>query len=335
METALGHPEYGYYMRRDPLGEQGDFTTAPEISQIFGEIIGAWVLDIWQQMKTPNINLIECGPGRGTLMSDITRTFSKIEGAREAINTHMVETSPVLIQKQQQALKSTNAQWHNHINDIPNDKPTIIIANEFLDALPIEQLKRTSEGWMQKHIFLGEGNEALKEGWKPAPKALQNHLPSKTLSDKIYEIAPIRTDYTRQCAEIIKKNGGAALFIDYGYTKSHHGDTLQTVKNHEYSQLLNNIGQSDITAHVNFEATARAAENTGLETTQTISQGMFLNALGGGIRCNVLTKAAKSKEQALQIQSGYHRLTDTQEMGDLFKVLCFYEGAITPAGFFK
>ncbi len=333
MNIALGHPEHGYYMRKDPFGKKGDFTTAPEISQIFGELIGAWVLDIWLQMGSPELKLIECGPGRGTLMNDIVRILSKNEKANEAISMHLVETSTALIAKQKQALKGTNANWYNHIGDIPNDKPTIIIANEFLDALPIEQLKRTAGGWMQKHIVLEEGGDTLTECWQLAPKSLQAALPQKTVSGEIYEIAPDRTRYVKKCAEIINQNSGVALLIDYGHTKTHHGDTLQTIRNHEYSELLSHIGDSDITAHVDFETTAKAAQNAGVKTTRTITQAEFLNALGGQIRCNTLTKAAKSQKQVLQIQGGYRRLTDKNEMGDLFKALCFYKGAITPAGF--
>lgn len=331
IEIALSHPEHGYYMTRDPLGKRGDFTTAPEISQIFGELIGAWIIDIWAQMGKPALNLIECGPGRGTLMADIVRIIRNFGGVNNNITIHMIETSPALIEKQKQALKSINAQWHSHILSVPSDSPVLIVANEFLDALPVEQLRRADQGWMQKYIGIKDG--ALTESWQPAPHRLQTHLPPKTRSGKIYEISPVRSEYISNCADLIAKTGGAALFIDYGHAKTHHGDTVQAIKNHKYSDILKEIGHSDITSHVDFEAARNAASAQGLNISPIVTQGAFLNKLGGAIRCKALINAAKNKTQANDIQKGYQRVAHNDEMGDLFKVLCFYKGDLNPAGF--
>ncbi len=317
---ALTHPKYGYYINRDPLGAGGDFTTAPEISQMFGEIVGAWVIDIWIQMGKPaSFNLIEAGAGRGTLMADIMRISCIANGFAEAVQIQLIEASPLLKSKQATALEGYDVSWYDTISDINVDKPCIILGNEFLDALPIEQLRRGANGWQKRVITVN--NNSLAFGWGKAQNELIKLLPQKTVSSEIYEVAPSRISFINECANLLKNNGGAALFIDYGYAKSHHGDTLQAVKNHKFVNILEDIGNCDITAHVDFDALSR---HISLNKTRITTQREFLISLG------ILQRAAAIGASDEELQ----RLIGRGEMGDLFKVMCFYHGDnLTPAGF--
>ena len=339
MNMALGHPELGYYMTRDPFGEKGDFTTAPEISQVFGELIGAWVVDMWQQMQCPqNFNLIECGPGRGTLMADILRVAKAVPQFISSVNICLIEMSPVLKEKQEETLKGYRVNWRNSIEEINTDKPSIVIGNEFLDALPIEQLKRSAQGW-QKRVVTHK-NERFEYDWIEADGELKSFLPNKTQTEKIYEVSPQRLCFIDQIASRIQ-HGGAALFIDYGYSQSHFGDTFQAVKGHDYISPLEDVGGSDITAHVDFQAIQNRSKEIGMNATQIIEQGRFLKNLGIEYRLQALLNGvlkSNSMDQVLDIietlELGVKRLCAQDEMGALFKVLCLYKGnEITPAGF--
>ncbi len=320
MALALTHPKYGYYTNRDPLGAAGDFTTAPEISQMFGEIIGAWVIDIWIQMGKPtSFNLIEAGAGRGTLMADIMRISGIANGFAEAVQIRLIEASPLLKSKQATTLEGYDVSWHDSISDINVGKPCIILGNEFIDALPIEQLRRGADGWQKRVITVD--NNSLAFGWVEAENELVKLLPQKTVSNEIYEVAPVRISFINECTNLLKNNGGAALFIDYGHAKSHHGDTLQAVKNHKFVNVLDDIGNCDITAHVDFDALSR---HISLNKTRITTQKEFLISLG------ILHRAAAIKASDAELQ----RLVGRGEMGDLFKVMCFYHGDnLIPAGF--
>lgn len=302
-----------YYAGADPFGKQGDFITAPEISQMFGEMIGVWITDIWLQTGSPAINIIEFGPGRGTLMSDILRVTSKSIPAE----IYLIETSQNLINTQKQMLSEYTVNWVDSLSDIETQKPSIILGNEFLDALPIEQLMRTDKGWQMRMVE--EGGYS----WKPAEKELTELLPPKTESNVIYEISPARIDFIKTCEEHINNCGGAGLFIDYGYTRSHHGDTLQAIKNHEYVDVIENAGKADITSHVDFDALTRE-----IELPKHINnQRLFLQSLGIEQRATILSKQK-------DVSADLNRLVSHKEMGDLFKVLCFYKGEdIKPSGF--
>ncbi len=317
---ALTHPQHGYYINRDPLGAAGDFTTAPEISQMFGEIIGAWVIDIWVQMGKPSsFNLIEAGAGRGTLMADIMRISGVAHGFAEAVQIRLIEASPLLKAKQATALGGYEVSWYDAVSDIDVDKPCVILGNEFIDALPIEQLRRGADGWQKRVITVDDNSLAF--GWVKAENELVKLLPQKTVSNEIYEVAPIRNDFINQCASLLKNNGGAALFIDYGYAKSHHGDTFQAVKNHSFTGVLEDVGSNDITAHVDFDALSRGLD---MNVSKIVTQASFLKSLG------IEHRAAAIKASDTDLQ----RLIGRSEMGDLFKVICFYHGDnLTPAGF--
>ncbi|PCI56167.1 MAG: SAM-dependent methyltransferase [Alphaproteobacteria bacterium] len=338
---ALCHPEHGYYMNGDPFGAEGDFITAPEISQMFGEVIGAWVIDVWMQMGQPSsVNLIECGPGRGTLMADILRAGKSVDGFVAAVQIHLVEASAELRQKQDKTLKGGNVSWHDDISEVDGKVPCIILGNEFLDALPIEQLKRGDVGWQKRVLSTGDA-KCLEFMWADADNELTQYLPSKTVSHQIYEVAPARNQFISACIDLLKESGGVALFIDYGYTKSHYGDTLQAVRKHEYVDVLKDIGSCDITSHVDFDALSRHLREQGIHVEPIATQGSFLTKSGIEHRLLVLKNTAlktmhlddatvliKAMEQSLD------RLVDDAQMGDLFKAMCFYnDGSLKPAGF--
>ncbi len=321
ISLALTHIKHGYYINRDPFGAGGDFTTAPEISQMFGELIGAWVIDIWMQMgKPPSFNLIEAGAGRGTLMADIMRISGVAKNFAEAAQINLIETSPLLKEKQAVVLNKYNVTWHETVSDVSVDKPCIILGNEFIDALPIEQLRRGSNGW-QKRVIDVDDNNKLLFNWVNAQNDLIKLLPSKTVSGEIYEVSPERNNFINECEKLLKPYGGAALFVDYGYIKSHYGDTLQAVKNHGFVNVLEDIGNCDITSHVDFDALSR---NSNINVTRVVTQGAWLKSLGIEHRA----KAIGANEADL------NRLIGAEKMGDLFKVICFYQGdSLMPAGF--
>lgn len=302
MALALGHPEHGYYMKKDPFGAAGDFTTAPEISQMFGEILGAWTADLWMRMGAPGkFTLLECGPGRGTLMADMLRAAAGVEGFHAAAEIHLLETSPVLREMQGKALAG-RAVWHETLEAVPHDKPVIVIANEFLDALPVRQFVREGGRWIERVVdYSGEGFEFRGEG-------------------EIQETSPARAAFISELCAIMKKAGGAALFIDYGHEKTAPGDTLQAVYKHKYVSPLEHIGDADLTAHVDFQALREAAENAGAAVSGLVGQGIFLKSLGIEARAAYLSARADEKGR-VDIQSALKRLTDSDQMGSLFKVM--------------
>ena len=340
MALALGDPEQGYYMTRDPFGEQGDFTTAPEISQLFGEILGVWMLYQWHQAGRPApFHLAELGPGRGTLMQDMVRAISQDPQAREALILHMVETSPVLIkaQKQKLALGSGPLNHHTSIESLP-DGPLFITANEFLDALPIHQWIHHKHRWHERIIGLNEEGE-LAFGLGPTRDIGSLTPPEEPQDGAIWEQNPLGEAICQELGLKLAQNGGSALFIDYGYAKSALGDSLQALKGHTYANILHNVGNQDLTTHVNFEAMKRAtllankADNiTKPITTHLINQGQFLLNLGLLERAGQLG-TGKSHEEQEAIRDAVERLAAPEQMGDLFKVLAIVPQGIDAPGF--
>lgn len=312
MAMCLTHPEFGYYMRRDPLGVAGDFTTAPEISQIFGELVGMWLAAQWQKQGKPGAILVEFGPGRGTLMADLLRATKKVGGFHEAISVHLVEASPVLKQKQWQALagKHSTINWHESIESLP-DAPIFFIANEFFDALPVRQFINGKERMvgLEKEIFCF------------LPKA-----------GDITETSPESLDVMQKLASRVAK-GGAGLVVDYGYMGGSKGDSLQAMKKHGYTDVLDDPGEADITAHVDFDALAECAKKAGAEVYGALPQGKFLLQIGASQRLMNLCAAA-TDAQKKDLMSGFERLIAHEQMGELFKVLALIPtGAGRPEGF--
>ena len=330
MVLALSHPDYGYYIRKDPLGAKGDFITAPEISQVFGELVGAWLVTQWVMMGKPKAALAELGPGRGTLMADILRATSKVKGFHESISVHLMEISPVLRQKQWNAVagKHTDLQWHLGFGEIPN-KPLLLVANEFFDALPIRQFLHLDKGWMERKVALDpRGNLHFILETATPPTVLKE----EPVSDSYYEYSDATTAMALVLGNRILTYGGSALIIDYGYYGT-HGDTLQSVKDNKYHDVLTEPGSADITAHVDFYNLIHSAVTGGAMAYGPVGQGAFLNNLGAKERTDMLLKKATAKQKKL-LSSGLTRLTAPDQMGELFKVLCLVHPDLPkPEGF--
>ncbi len=332
MALALGHPEHGYYMTRDPLGRTGDFTTAPEVSQMFGEMIGLWLADRWVASGGPSpFALAELGPGRGTLMADALRAMRAVPGMVEAANVHFVETSPALRAAQRERVPQ--AEWHGTVTELP-DLPLFLIANEFFDALPITQYQRTERGWCERCVDYRNGKftPVLAPVAAANDKALAENVRNAP-TGSIAETCPAATAIAEEIAARIARYGGAALIVDYGYAKSAAGDTLQALRHHRFADPFDAPGEADLTAHVDFEALVHAVRRGGAEQHGPAEQGTFLMALGIATRAERLSRDA-TEAQKRDIETALARLTGAQEMGSLFKVLGITPpGATAPAGF--
>lgn len=333
MELALGHPEYGYYVTRDPLGAGGDFTTAPEISQMFGELLGAWAADVWRRLGEPRpFALVECGPGRGTLMADALRATAKVPGFHESLCLHLVETSPVLKDRQKAVLEAFAPRWHESLDAIPEGMPVLLLANEFLDALPVRQIVRTREGWAERVVDM-DASCAFVFGLAPAPESLPPLVRFPAREGDIAEISPAREAFIRALCRRLKTQRGAALFVDYGYGNSAPGETLQAVKAHTFVPVLEDVGEVDLTAHVDFGALSVVAREEGVFALGPAGQGVFLERLGIRARAAALSRAA-SPDQVGEIETALDRLANPARMGGLFQVLALYEGLDgAPEGF--
>ncbi len=333
MAQALGHPQFGYYMGKDPLGVAGDFITAPEISQMFGELIGAWAVVAWQQIGRPDpLALVELGPGRGTLMSDALRAAKTAPDFLKAARIHLVETSPAFEARQRQALAGHDATWHRDFEHVP-PAPMIVIANEFFDALAIQQYVLTKEGWRRRCV--GIDHEAHRLCFTLAPEPLVGGVMEPSLGEgaigDIRETSPASITLMSAIARRIRQHRGTALIIDYGPASSAVGDSLQAVRGHARHQVLDDPGEADITAHVDFEALASAAKAEGCRIFGPLSQGAFLGNLGIEARMERLAGGAAA--QARDIRSAHARLTSPTAMGELFKVLCVGSSDSPPPGF--
>jgi NADH dehydrogenase [ubiquinone] 1 alpha subcomplex assembly factor 7 len=334
MATCLCHPVHGYYMTRDPFGAAGDFITAPEISQMFGELLGLWAAAVWRQMGSPeSIRLIELGPGRGTMMADALRAAKVLPAFHSAIVVHLVEISPALQQLQRQTLESADMsiQWHNALEDVPGG-PAIILANEFFDALPVHQAIKQEDGWHERVVTVDRnGNFVLGATMSPIPH-LDRLLPKRVREAAIGEIFEWRTDpIALEIGRRVTHDGGAALVIDYGHAESEVGDTVQAVGEHAYANPLVAPGLVDLTAHVDFESIAVSAESIGASVNGPIHQGEFLRRLGIQTRAASL-KANAPRDKASDIDGQVERLTGTgaRRMGVLFKVLGIANPNLSP-----
>lgn len=336
MEMCLSDPDHGYYRTRDPLGRRGDFITAPEISQIFGELIGLWCAEVWRAMGKPApCQIVELGPGRGTLMADALRAAKIVPAFVNAARIHLVETSPVLRGEQEERLRAFEPQWHDALSTVPA-APSIVIANEFLDALPIRQFLRHEEGWRERCITTG-ADGALT--YTKCPDSLAGDCPvasdvfSAAEPDAIAEIRPAANALAAELGARAQAHPLAALIIDYGHTRSAPGDTLQAVSAHGYADPLEQPGEQDLTAHVDFAEFACHAENAGLHVHGPLEQGHFLLELGLAQRADQLMKGATG-EQADAVETAARRLVDPEQMGTMFKVLALSNATMpTPPPF--
>jgi len=310
----MGEANARYYASRDPLGGAGDFITAPEISQMFGELIGLWLTDIWMRAgHVEPVLYVELGPGRGTLARDALRA-AKRQGLEPEV--HLVESSPALKDRQIDALPA--ATWHHDLSTVPQHRPILLVANEFLDALPVRQLVRTAQGWRECMVDCVDGRFVPVAGPRPMDAALpeeRREAPEGTM----IETSPAAVTVAAEVAGRLAKQGGAALFIDYGHTAPRAGSTLQAVRAHRKVDPFTDPGEADLTTHVDFAALAEVASARGCRWLGTVPQGHWLRALG--IEARAKSLAAAVPQQAAAIEAQMRRLVDDDQMGTLFKVM--------------
>lgn len=321
MTICLTHEEHGYYTTRDPLGSVGDFTTAPEISQMFGELIGLALAQAWIDQGQPNpIVVAELGPGRGTLMADALRATTNIPGFHDALSVHFVELSPTLRGLQREAVPDAN--FHDTAAELPN-APLFLIANEFFDALPIRQFVRERDGWRERMVGF---KDDLHFGLSPQTdtEGLSDRL-SETSAGDVVELCPSLPFIIETISQQIETKGGAALIVDYGDWAS-LGDTLQAVKDHSFVDPLTSAGEADLSAHVDFAAIAQAAT---CAHTRLTPQGVFLERLGITARAQALARSMSGERLESHI-TAHKRLTHPDEMGNLFKVIGLYPTDANP-----
>ncbi len=329
MELALGDPDHGYYMHHDPFGAEGDFTTAPEISQMFGELLGLWAAEVWSSMGRPNpVRLIELGPGRGTLMSDALRAARIVPDFFAALDVTLIETSPALANIQHGTLLSSGASvaWRAAFSEAP-EGPAIILANEFLDALPVRQFVRRGGQWRERTVRLDSSGQlafGLASDAEP-------HIKVEADEGATLEVNAVGHRFMFELGARLVKQGGAALFVDYGHGATGFGDTLQALRAHRMVDPLVDPGLADITAHVDFAAMARSARATGASVYGPIDQGDFLRALGIDVRARALADRA-TPERADEFEAARRRLVGKGEgeMGALFKAMAAANRSLPP-----
>ncbi len=322
MTECLLHPRYGYYTTRDPFGTAGDFITAPEISQMFGELLGLALAQSWLDQGSPAFTLAELGPGRGTLMADVLRATRSVPGLHAAMTVHLVEASPILRSRQQASLSTYDVQWHASVHELPQ-APLYLVANEFFDALPIRQFQRVDAGWRERLVTLTA--DGLGFGLTaPAPVAALAHRLGDTPQDTIVEYCPAVPAILADIGSRITNHGGTAMIIDYGDRIS-NGDTFQAMKSNAFANPFSNPGEADLTAHVDFAALAAASPTAHALTTQ----GAFLTRLGITSRSERLARTLVGSSLQSHL-AATRRLTHDQEMGTLFKVLALFPMASPP-----
>jgi SAM-dependent MidA family methyltransferase len=323
MALCLFDPEHGYYTTREPFGSAGDFTTAPEVSQMFGELVAVWVYMAWQGAGSPaEICVAELGPGRGTLMKDMVRTLAQFDRAFvDRTRFALVEASPRLVEVQRATLAPAPGrfEWHDRLEQLP-DLPTVFVGNEIFDAIPARQYVRQGGRWFERCVGLDDaGGLRFVLGAGTLDEALLPPGADRVLDGTVMEVAPAREAFMQTIAEHIARLGGAALFFDYGHLEPGLGDTLQAVRRHAPDGVLDHPGEADLTSHVDFHSLGTIAERCGL-AIQTATQRDFLLALGLAERVEALS-AGKSEEERARIAGEAQRLAGSSEMGELFKVL--------------
>jgi NADH dehydrogenase [ubiquinone] 1 alpha subcomplex assembly factor 7 len=321
MSLALSHPRYGYYNTREPFGVSGDFVTAPEISQMFGELIGLWAAEVWRLAgaRSP-LRLVELGPGRGTLMADALRALHNVHALGNKIEVHLVETGARLIEVQRTSLAGfdTPIHWHANLQELPPGA-AIFVANEFFDALPVQHFVRTGNRWHERRVGVDESGNLT---FGLSPNATPGDAPNAP-DGSVVEIGSIAREMLRTLAKKIASDGGVLLAIDYGYTQTQPGETLQAVRDHCFVDSLQAPGECDLTAHVDFAALVREAEAAGARVHGPVSQAEFLLALGIAERAQTLKRNARPA-QAEAIDAALTRLIDRSKpasMGQLFKAM--------------
>jgi SAM-dependent MidA family methyltransferase len=336
MTISLLDPKDGYYATRDPLGAGGDFTTAPEISQMFGEMIGLWLVQAWSDQGCPkNPRLVELGPGRGTLMADILRTAKVAPEFLADLEVVLVEASPALQQVQADKLRGLGADvsWQAQFDDGLSDRPLFLIANEFFDALPVRQYVKTDRGWCERMVTVLNDELTFALAPVPVPPAAIPPGRENAPDGGVYESSPAATALAEDIARIIAAKGGAALIIDYGYAEpTGFSETLQAVSGHRFADALAEPGEDDLSAHVDFAALAQAGRRGSARVFGPVTQGMLLANIGIAERAEQLMKS--NPESAHDLLAATERLIGNDQMGQLFKAMAFVPSAISDlAGF--
>jgi SAM-dependent MidA family methyltransferase len=329
MAECLLHPKHGYYATRDPFGAAGDFITAPEISQMFGEMLGLCLAQVWLDQGRPaRFILAEPGPGRGTLMADMLRAMAAVPGMAEAAELHLVEASPALRDVQRDRLAGRAVTWHDRVETLPGDAPLFLVANEFFDALPIRQFQRAGVGWRERQVGLSpEGGLIAGLGPETAYAALAPRL-ADTPEGGIVEICPAAAPIAAHLGAQVAAQGGVAIFIDYGHWHS-RGDTFQALAGHRPVDPFAAPGEADLTAHVDFEPLARAARAAGAAVSGMTAQGVVLERLGITPRAQALARGMQGAVLAAHV-AAHRRLTHPEEMGHLFQCLALSAPAAPP-----
>ncbi|CCI48553.1 unnamed protein product [Albugo candida] len=346
MKRALAHPTHGYYMKKDVFGVEGDFTTAPEISQMFGELIAIWCIATWKEMGSPDpINIVELGPGRGSLMSDFLRSSQSFPRFHSALQVHMIEISPALQRIQKEMLKDVvgirSLQWHTSLTHVP-EGPLLVIAQEFFDAMPVHQFEYTERGWCERLIDSQDdnGNQLFRFVLSPGPTpAARIFIGRQNLRDLAQsddeklvmtekaqigdqlEISPASITIMQEVAKRITANRGAALIVDYGHDHP-SSFSLRGIRNHKFVDALEEPGDIDLSANVDFSTLKRyATAEPKISSFGSVSQGQFLKTLGIEHRLAVLLENCESESEAQELYSAYKRLVDADQMGSIFKVM--------------
>jgi SAM-dependent MidA family methyltransferase len=335
MALALAHPTLGYYARRDPLGAAGDFVTAPEVSQLFGELMGLMLAQHWLDLGRPaRVQLVELGPGRGTLMADALRAARAAPGFAAAAAVHLVETSPALRERQAATLHGLPVHWHDGVESVPGGAPWLLLANEFLDALPIRQFVRQGGRWHERLVGIDGAGGGFGFVLAAHPTPLGSGAAEALPEGTVLELGPAREALVEAVAGRLVAEGGLALFVDYGSDGPLVvGDTFQAVHRHRTVDPLTAPGEVDLSAHVDFNGIGRRAVAAGAAAYGPLTQATLLGRLGLELRLGRLLERATASQRP-SLLAGARRLTAAEEMGELFKALAVTaRGAPVPPGF--
>jgi NADH dehydrogenase [ubiquinone] 1 alpha subcomplex assembly factor 7 len=331
MGLCLTHPRHGYYRQGTAIGVGGDFITAPEISQMFGEMIGFFFVNLWQQMDQPKaFTLLELGPGRGTLMADLLRVAGRAPGFTEALSLELFEADPQLLAEQRTRLAAHAPSWIQNF-DLAADTPLLVVANEFLDALPIRQFVRAKDGWHERMVGLFDGKRGFGLSPMPIPASALPEAVQDSPEGAVYEAGLAASEVLSRLAKAVSRRGGVILALDYGYAATQTGETLQAVCRHAFADPLEAPGEADLSAHVDFGALAIIARAAGLSAEKLATQADFLKTLG--ILARAATLARANPGDAQSINAALDRLTGPTQMGSLFKVFCAHSPGLRPEGF--
>jgi NADH dehydrogenase [ubiquinone] 1 alpha subcomplex assembly factor 7 len=331
MGLCLTHPSKGYYRTSDPLGTKGDFVTAPEISQMFGELVGFFFVNLWQQMGSPKaFTLLELGPGRGTLMADMLRVACRAEGFRDGLDLRLFETNPALIAEQNARLEPYEPKWISDFDKL-SAEPLLIIANEFFDALPVRQFVRAEDGWHERMVGLEDDKRVFGLSPTPIPMSAMPEAVADAPVGAAFEVGIASGEVMSRLSKAVAVKGGAILAIDYGYEQTQTGETLQGVRRHQYADVLEAPGETDLSTHVDFGALSTVAASAGLMVQPLTTQGAFLQHLGINERAKAL--AVANPGSASDVEQARDRLVSPQQMGTLFKAFCAASPGLVPPGF--